>query len=494
MLLVGSLVLGGGLRAWISLTDDGIFWPDEIYQSFEPAHRFVFGQAIMPWEFLLGARNWAFPGVIAAYLKLTDLIGLRDPDVYLDLAALLFSAASVATGYASFLLARRYGASTVAAAAGASLYALTSFAIYLAPRALSENASTLPATLGLALLLPREAPPRDRALGAALLGVAVLFRLQNAVFAVAALAVLLWRRRPADIRVAGIALGVAAAAYGLLDLVAWGAPFRSVPLYITTNLGRLDLTATFGSAAVTTLPEWYYPPADFYLRSLVTAIGPAIVVAAALAAIAWKRATDLWVVALAFFFVHSAAPHKELRYILPALPLVGALAGIGIDEAPRLLRGRAWIAAAAAAVLVVASAASAVTFRGLTFRALGVQGDRLAANAQEQLRPWKTPDASAYDDPGSVNRLLLTARGVPDLCGLKVESVLPEFQGGYTYFHRAAPLYRLGGPPRASGFFNYAITLRGEEGGGEVRASDGDMVLVRIRTSCGTDPLFDYRL
>ena len=41
------------------LTDDGIYWPDEIHQSLEPAHRLVFGYGLIAWEFSDGARNWA---------------------------------------------------------------------------------------------------------------------------------------------------------------------------------------------------------------------------------------------------------------------------------------------------------------------------------------------------------------------------------------------------------------------------------------------------
>ena len=63
VLLLGlSLGVGSALRLWLSTHDDGIFWPDEIYQSLEPAHWTVFGYGLVPWEFVSGARNWAFPG------------------------------------------------------------------------------------------------------------------------------------------------------------------------------------------------------------------------------------------------------------------------------------------------------------------------------------------------------------------------------------------------------------------------------------------------
>src|SRR5256885_13929058 len=67
--------------------------------------------------------------------------------------------------------------------------------IYFSPRALSETASALPVVLGFSLALWPGAGPRQRALGASLLGLAVLFRLQNALFCAGLLAIFAGRRQ-----------------------------------------------------------------------------------------------------------------------------------------------------------------------------------------------------------------------------------------------------------------------------------------------------------
>ena len=82
--LGASLALGAAYRLYVAFTDDGIFWPDEIYQSLEPAHRLVFGYGLVPWEFIEGARNWTLPGFIAALLKFSAVLGLNDPRQYLS--------------------------------------------------------------------------------------------------------------------------------------------------------------------------------------------------------------------------------------------------------------------------------------------------------------------------------------------------------------------------------------------------------------------------
>src|SRR5947208_2024724 len=90
LLVVAALVIGGVLRLGLALHDDGIYWPDEIYQSLEPAHKLVFGYGLMPWEYRLGARTWAFPGLIAGLLRLIVALGATDPRAYVDVIRLIF--------------------------------------------------------------------------------------------------------------------------------------------------------------------------------------------------------------------------------------------------------------------------------------------------------------------------------------------------------------------------------------------------------------------
>src|SRR5687767_8504114 len=96
--LVGGLAVGAALRLWVAFTDDGIFWPDEVYQSLEPAHRLVFGYGMVAWEFIEGARNWALPGFIAFWFKLSQLFGLDAPAQYLGVVRTVFVAIAVGAG------------------------------------------------------------------------------------------------------------------------------------------------------------------------------------------------------------------------------------------------------------------------------------------------------------------------------------------------------------------------------------------------------------
>ena len=47
----------------------GIVAPDEVFQYLEQAHRLVFHVGLVPWEYVLGIRNWLIPGAIPGDLK-----------------------------------------------------------------------------------------------------------------------------------------------------------------------------------------------------------------------------------------------------------------------------------------------------------------------------------------------------------------------------------------------------------------------------------------
>jgi GPI mannosyltransferase 3 len=464
-----SLAVGSVLRLWLATHDDGLFWPDEIYQSLEPAHRLVFGYGLVAWEFRDGARNWAFPGFVALLLKVCSLIGITDSQSYVMVVRGVFCLVGVATAAATFSLARSQGASALSAATAAAFFALSAPAIFYAPRAMSETAAALVVALGLTLGLRPQARGWQLALAAALLALAVMLRLQTAIFGlglVGGLAVA-GRWRPALLVLTVFAAGMLV--FGLVDLVTWGSWFHSAVTYVRVNLveGR---SANWGTASIV-----YYPVV------LVRSMGAAGFLVLALGALAVRRSPQLWALAAAFLLAHSLIPHKELRFILPALPAACALAGVGLDQFAAL--APAWMFRALAAAVAASLLFSAATFHQLTFHDLGSQP------------VIGRPSRSAYDFGGPANRLLLQANRRPDICGIKVETTLIEWTGAYSYLHRPVPLYRSDGPARDSGRYNYVIARAGSVPQDEVVAVDNNQVLARLPVSrCTPDPGFGVNL
>jgi hypothetical protein len=403
------------------------------------------------WEVLravgLGASRFAVPGL-----------------------KLFFALVGVATAGATWRLARASGASPLAAALGAGAFALAAPALYFAPRAMSETACALPATLGLAFALDPESGRRRRLFGAALLVVSVFLRLQCGLFCVGLLAILAARtRRSAERRWRPLlettaVLVAGAVLFGLFDRLTWGSWFHSALVYLRFNLVE-------GKAS-----GWGTEGAFYYVAHLFTAMPLLTVAALALACLGVARAKGLALLALAFLLLHSAIPHKELRFIFPLLPLGFALAGLGVDR----LEGsaRRWGVLA----LALPAAVSAGGYHRLTFGELGAYPGRRGA--------------SAYDDFGPVNRLLLQAGAQPDLCGLFVSAHL-AWTGGYTYLHREVPLYGGGRSPPSTRSFNYAIVDATQAAAAQLHAvsQDGTFALVRrFDGPCEPDPSYSWRL
>ncbi len=451
--MIGGLVTGLVARLVFAFHDDGLLWPDEYYQSLEPAHRAVFGYGWQAWEFLEGARHWTLPGFVAALMKLSAVFGWD----YLPTIEVTFCLAGVATAFATYRLARAQNATPFASAVGAATFALMGLAVYVAPRAMGESLSALPITFAFAALC--QPSTRGRLVWAGmLLSLAVGLRLQNGLFCLGALAMLLADRRKAD---AFVLLGVllfGAVAYGAIDHLTWGSPFHSARQYLRFNLleGR---ASAFGTA-----------PFFHYLGAFVTAEGLTLVPLIGLTAFGARTRRAIALIAFSFFLVHSVIPHKELRFLFPIIPLLCAQAALGLDR---------FVSPRPAFALLLLSVASLATLPTLTFWRLGIWNPR--------------GELSAIDYGGPENRLLRRASKLTDLCGLKIASIENWRTGGYAYLHQRVPMYRFQPPEAGEGHFNYVIARRGTAIGAEV-ALEGELALIRLPTGCTPDLTYDWHL
>ena len=97
-------------RAAVALSGDFVLHPDEIMQYLEPAHRLVFGNGVVYWEYHYGARSWLVPGAVAGILKLFDLVGLGHPFWYVAGVKLVFCALSLGVPAGMYFFAQRTSA------------------------------------------------------------------------------------------------------------------------------------------------------------------------------------------------------------------------------------------------------------------------------------------------------------------------------------------------------------------------------------------------
>jgi hypothetical protein len=459
----GVLAFASAACAWAIVAEHGVVWPDEVYQSLEQAHRLVFGFGYLPWEFDVGARSWVFPGLLAAPIALVEAVGLDAPSAPVMAARTAMALVSVGTVALTMRLAGKLRGSDAALVAGI-LGAAFPLSLLFATRCMSEVASA-PCLLG-AAILTRAPTPRRAGFGGALAALACFLRFQNGIVAVG-LFVLLLLEKPRTLAgwyAAGAA--VVAAAGGMLDALTWGQPFHSLFAYVGFNLsGKAD---AFGVA-----PFW------FYATALARSTGPALLVVVLGWAFAARPHMKLAIVVAVYVLVHAIVPHKELRFLMPVVPLALALAAAGLVDFA------AWLEARIERRRVPALLWGLV---GLTFVAML---ERTVSLKRADLGYPAKGDPSAWHYLEDYDRLLWDAGARADVCGVLLVGTQPVRVGGYSYLRRNVPLLGaspLLGPDDPAVNYVIAPASAPEPPGFSAVASQGEHRLLRRDGTCAAIP------
>jgi hypothetical protein len=314
------------VRICIAVFLPNIVHPDETFQYLEQAHRLVFGNGLIPWEYIVGTRSWFFPGLLAGVMEIGRIFG-NSPEVSAMSVATFMSVLSLVPVICGFLWGWRIAGFPGALTAGV-LNAFWFEIVYFSPHAVSENLAADALVLGLYLVYPGIAVPRKNLFwGGVFLGLALILRVQlGPAIAVGAIAIcgMSFRARYLPL-IVGAAIPILLS--GLLDALTWDWPFQSMALNLWVNVME-GVAAGFGRA-----------PFYQYIGFEVTWWSGAFVLILSLAFYAGRRLPVLLAVAATIFIVHSLLAHKEYRFTYPALPLIMTLVGIGSAQiAGRLIK------------------------------------------------------------------------------------------------------------------------------------------------------------
>lgn len=296
----------------------GRLHPDEVFQVLDPAMNRAFGYGVLAWEWQVGLRNWAVPGLFSLLLQASSALGLQDVQLRRFVLALPQYALHVAMLLAVWRLALRR-AGEVAAPFAVGLVGLSPLVIVFAGRTMSESFSAAFLVWGLERLDAKEADvdAKVATLGGALLGFAQVTRYGSAAVIVPALVWLAVTRRFRALAFTVLGGAVVALGLGLLDKLTWGAVlpnarwggwWHSLQEYVDYNL-------VSGKAESFGVSPWH-----FYLPRLLAPVGLVGVVLWR-----WAPAARAWlfvVPAFAYLAVISRTPHKEERFVYPMLVLL----------------------------------------------------------------------------------------------------------------------------------------------------------------------------
>lgn len=414
------LALAFALRVVFGLATSTAHCPDEIFQYLEQAHRLVFGNGIIPWEYRFGVRSFMLPGAIALVLEVLRALGFDDPTVYVPVVKILFCAISISLVWSVYRVTR--GLANERAARLAAIFAALWYElIYLAHKPSVDAISVYAWFAALALLIGRPTLARQLAFGA-LAAFAVAIRIQSGplVLLLLLMAPTCWPWRQAALPAAA-AFTLVILGAGFVDLLTWGDWFGSYLRYFHFNWG-MGADRFFGRASLL-----YYPKTLILSSLALSVLGFAGLL------LGGRRVWVLILGPIVTVAVYSIPGHKEHRFIFATIPfwLIGlailtnavkthlpslsARIGLHLKSGPT----RAAVSPAVMGLVVAVSALGAIG--KLPFE------DKVYAQAPLS----RTDDFDAY--------VLLS--NAPGVTGVYDESQPWWYSGGYYYLHKDVPLY-----------------------------------------------------
>jgi hypothetical protein len=316
--LIISLSTALAIRLFIAVKFPNYYAPDEIFQYIEQAHRLVFGQGVVPWEYQVGLRSWLIPLLLAVPMALAHLF-TPAPLAGLMLIRILLCIASLSIVWCATKWGERFYGTKGAWIAGL-LTAIWPDLWLMAPHPLEEALSTDLLVPAIYLVEASRGQTNLRHVSQAgfLLGLTFALREQLAP-AVAIAGIFLCGR---DVKRWLLAVPMAAIpvlCVGLLDWFTWEEMFRSFWMNIYLNIVLGVSSHYFDSS----------PPTYYVLNLLYDWLWGGLFVGY----FSWLGARKLPVAGLAALVtiaVHCCVAHKELRFIFPATALLIPLAGVGL--------------------------------------------------------------------------------------------------------------------------------------------------------------------
>lgn len=417
------LVFGGFcIRVLVALISENIYYPDELFQVLEQAHRLTFGYGIIPWEFRFAARSWIVPGFIIIWLWPIKYLKLDNPHFYIPLIKIIFCFLSVSLIYYGYQIGRNL-ASEKAGRLAAVLICFWYELIYLAHKPLTDILSTYLLIAALACAVMKVSSARTILFGI-LAGLCVVIRLQQAAPVAFLILYVLFKWKIKNVLLAAGAFLVVILFAGALDWYMWGEFLLSYYNYYLYNV-------VYGA-----LGRFGKEPIYWYLWALTIASSGMFAVTVLLSFNVLRKAWVLLILSGIILIFYSYFEHKEYRFVLSCVPLLLILLSIVLverEENSKEKRQPGWVA-------IGVSLFAVISLAGLFYRL------PFEKNIYK-VAPLKKQDTlEAY----------LSLYKESDLVAVLEASEPWYATGGYYYLHRDVPIYY---PPMLpGGLLNQELT------------------------------------
>ena len=312
--LMAIFMLSLLVRIYASATSIAQIYPDEIFQTLEPAHKLVFGRGITYWEFKVGARSWFLPGIIAGLYKILDVFGVKDP-LGINIATKIFFSIFHSLAVAAlYLLFRMHTLGKKEAFLFALPVAASYLLSYISAQTLTESASLpfMVFTVYFAAKYLENERIKELVFMFLAAGIAYMIRFQTCIFAFgAAIALFVTaKKRFKSSLIFGFGFLGMMLIQGVIDIFTWGSFFKSLLTYLDYNILR-------GVADKHGVLPWFFYLADFAATfHPITWISALLLMIFSLFSFRKNRQIFLFFFPFLFFFIiHSVIGHKEPRFV-----------------------------------------------------------------------------------------------------------------------------------------------------------------------------------
>jgi hypothetical protein len=400
------------LRASLALASPNMIWPDEIFQTLEPAHRLAFGHGVITWEFRDGVRSWLLPGFLAAIMRLSAWLGPGSrgyiTGVTVVLSVISSAPIAIAWAWARRLRLCRPWIAAVCTAVWCDL-------VYFGPKPLTEALAAHVLIVGLYFTRFADEKRSRLVVAGLLLGLVAALRMQ---LLPAILLPCFWvlRGNKNQIALWLASLVSVVLAVGLLDAATWGYPFHSNWTYL-----RLELlehkSAHYGVLPFTQYLGWYGDVWGFG--------GLAILV---LLVRTWRKVPLILATAFVILASHSLIAHKEYRFSYPATTLIIVAASLALTEFAHWLQTHAGRLKTAVAPVILAVWCSLSLLAAARFSPANT--DNMDVRVRTSYFRWL----------GERKTLFMDLSSETSHCGIGLVGIPWYLTGGYTFLHRRLPL------------------------------------------------------
>ncbi len=323
------------LRVYIAISRSDSHWPDEQFQTLEPASLIIFHHGYLSWEWIDGYRSWVVPGLYMPLFFILKKIGIAGGDTVIHLSRLFTALACSVVIFRIDKIFRILGISFWSRIIALAFFAFSPGMILYACSTLADNWAMIILWIILPEILLRidSKDKMDWFLIGIFAGLTILVKYQMLFWLAGLGLTVLMIRVPFLLCIAGAA-GCALILFlnGVLDWVTWGQFFHSLIQHITRGY---EISTHYDIS-----PWWNYFPKitdDLGLLLLLS-----LLYCLVLSLFRWrssitflssltKKLAVIYVPCFVFIVIHMLLGHKENRFLLPIYPCFFILLGILLD-------------------------------------------------------------------------------------------------------------------------------------------------------------------